>query len=269
VSAALWRRALGWLAFGAAWAIGAWIAGLAASLYIPQKIVPILPEQLRQLFTAILAAVPFVAIGLYLGLRRFLPRVFDVVRFWVLGKRSWLVIGFGMHIGIDVGMNVGTFAEVMMAVYLAWLSGSEVDAFWRYLQSRPVEPGEHGRPIRKRKALRLLLAPVDRLRYRVPGKRYTVHHHPGDDSIRRAALLRCWDLAHRLEFIANDDVPPEHLQIRIEGADSVLRDKEAGVALTKIFPGLWLLRPFAIIPGLSTAIGGLVQRILKQRPRSA
>jgi hypothetical protein len=182
-----------------------------------------------------------------------------------MGKRVWLVVGFGMHIGIDVGMNVGTFAEVMMAVYLAWLSGSEVEAFWVYVMSRPVAPGEAGRPVRKRKPLRWLLAPFDRLYYRAPGKRFTVHHHPGDDSVRRAALLRCWDLGHRLEFVANDDVPAEHLQVRIEGSDSVLRGKEAAVAFTRVLPGLWLLRPFAIIPGVSSVVGTLALRILRQR----
>ena len=62
-----------------------------------------------------------------------------------MGKRFWLVFGFGMHIGIDLGMNVGTFANVMMAVYLAWLSGDEIDAFWRALASRPLKAGEGDR----------------------------------------------------------------------------------------------------------------------------
>jgi hypothetical protein len=33
-----------------------------------------------------------------------------------------------MHVGIDVFMNVGTFVQVMLAVYIAWLSGAELDA---------------------------------------------------------------------------------------------------------------------------------------------
>ena len=35
-------------------------------------------------------------------------------------------------------MNVGTFAEVMMAAYFAWPSGDEVDRAWRYVLSRPA-----------------------------------------------------------------------------------------------------------------------------------
>src|SRR5690606_2086962 len=202
---------------------------------------------------------------IYFMLRRSLPRVFDFVRYWIIGKRFWLVFGFGMHIGIDVGMNVGTFAEVMMAVYLAWLSGPEVEGFWRYVSSDPLAPGERDRPARKRKWQRVLLARFDRLYFRKPGKTYTVLHHPDDASIRRAALLRCWDLGGRLEFVADESVEPQSLHVRIDGEDTIRRGKQAAGDLARIMPALWWLRPLRHIPGLASPAGALALRLLDQR----
>lgn len=265
---ALPRQVLGWGLFGAAWCIGAWVAGVGAHYYLPDKALPGLRlsrEQVLPVVTGLVAALPVLFTALYFALRRWLPRVHRFIRLWLLGKRVWLVIGFGMHIGIDVGMNVGTFAEVMMAVYFAWLTGAEVDAAWRFLLSRAARAGEGGRPIRKKKALRLLLAPLDRLYYRLPGRSFTVLHHPGDASVRRAALLRVWDLGRRLEFAADDDVAPEQLCLRIEGEKNMRRGVDAAGALVKIFPGLWWARPFRVIPGLGGSVGWLALKILRQR----
>jgi hypothetical protein len=262
--AAVWRRWLGYVLFFAAWAIGAYMAGLGAHYFIPDERLPVPRDQVIALFAGLAMAVPMLAVALYLSLRRMLPRVFDFVRHWIIGKRFWLVFGFGMHIGIDVGMNVGTFAEVMMAVYLAWLSGPEVEAFWRYVSSDPVAPGEGDRPIRKRKWQRIMLAPFDRLRFRQPGKVCTVLHHPDDASVRRAALLRCWDLGHRLEFEADEDVPPQRLQVRLPTGD-VRGGRFAAAALARVMPGLYWLRPLRHIPGLGKPAGALALRILRQR----
>jgi hypothetical protein len=265
---ALWRVALGWAFFLAAWCIGAWVAGVGAYYYLPDKalaVVKVSREQILDVTMIAVAALPLVFAGLYFALRRFLPRVHRFIRLWLLGKRTWLVIGFGMHIGIDVGMNVGTFAEVMMAVYFAWLTGAEVDSAWAFILSRPASPGEAGRPVRKKKALRLALAPVDRLFYRVPGRSYTVLHHPDEPSVRRAAILRLWDLGHRLDFHADEDVPPGQLWLRIEGDKTALRGAEAAGALTKIFPGLWWARPFRMIPGIGGLVGTLALKILRQK----
>jgi hypothetical protein len=264
-AAALWRRLAGWTLVFAAWACLAYLGGLGAYYFIPPKFSPVPQAQLLPLVTGIIVAIPVVLVALYFAMRRWLPRVHRFVRLWLLGKRFWLVVGFGMHIGIDVGMNVGTFANVMMAVYFAWLSGEELDAFWHYLGTRACAPGEEGRPIRNNKHLRRLLAPIDRLRYRAPGRVWEIRHHPDDDSTRRAALLRTWDVSERLRFRADEDVPRGELRLKVEGEQTELRGAKAGRALIKIFPGLWLMRPLRIIPVVGEWLGALAMKILRQK----
>ena len=231
------------------------------------------------------AAVPAVLVALYLLLRRFAPPVFDFIRKWLLGRRLWLVIGFNMHIGIDLSMNVGVFANVMMAVYAVWLTGPEVEAFWKYAFSRPKEPQD--RPTREdreeamHKWFRRIpskirgamfwvsrRAGLDRLVYRRPGRRYTIIHRDNDTAIRYAALLRCWDLGHRLAFEVDEDDDadgPGPLKLRIEGEKGVLTGAEAGRALIKIFPGLWPFRPFRALPVVGPMLGKAALRILRQK----
>lgn len=265
--AAAWRRMLSYLMIAGAWLCGAVIAGWGAYYYIPdQHVTFVAKEQLIPLVTLAASLVPVLLMGLYFGLRRWSPRGFHVLTHWVLGRRFWLVWGFLMHIGIDVGMNVGTFAEVMMAAYFAWPTGEEVDRSWRYLLSRPAAAGQAGRPIRKRKLIRWLLAPIDRLKYRLPGEVYTVHHNPDETSVRHAALLRCWDLGYRLEFVADRSVPSRRLVVSIEGEKVRHVGAHAGRALLKILPGLWWLRPVRHIPVLGTAAGALAVVMLRQRP---
>ncbi len=263
--AALWRRGIGYLLFMGAWCCVAYIAGLGAFYYIPDGKIAIPRAQMITVFTAIGIAIPIVFAALYLGLRAKFPRVHRALRLWLLGKRFWLVVGFGMHVGIDVGMNVGTFANVMMAVYFAWLSGDEIEAGWRYLASQPCAPGEGGRPIRKKKALRVLLSPADRLIYRKAARVYTIHHNPDDASVRRASLLRSFDLGHHVAFAADESLPSGQIRLTIEGRNQTLAGKAIGRELIRIFPAFWLLRPFRIIPGLGDALGGLVMKILRQR----
>jgi len=154
-----------------------------------------------------------------------------------------------MHIGIDAGMNVGTFANVMMAVYLGWLSGEEIDAFWRYLMSDPSGK----RPVRK--GWRVVLIPLDRIRLREPKPKVVVLHHPSEASVRRAALLRLWDLGDRLEFQADPDVSAEQLSIRLPSDKDSRAGAKAGHALIRLLPGLWWMRGLRHIPGVSTAFG--------------
>lgn len=258
---ALWRRIVSYVLFAAAWCLGSYIVGLGAHYFLPPQAVPWIPRQsFIPVFTGATIAVAAMSVSLYHGLRRFAPRVFTFVRKWVLGKRFWLTIGVGMHTGIMIGVNVGTFAQVMIAVYFAWLSGEEVNALWRYAYSRAARPGEGTRPVRTGRFTRLLV-PYDRLRHRVPGRTFVVHHHPGDASVRRAALLRLWDLGGRLSFIENDDVPPEVLRVRIEGGRRMLSGDRAAAALTVVLPGLLWLRPFRSLPGA----GRLARAILRQR----
>jgi len=266
--AAAWRRWLSYSLLLGVLGIGAWIAGLAAHYYAPPKMLAVLGMSRPALVTAcevIAFGLPVATVLLYLGMRRFTPRTHTFIRHWLLGKRFWLVVGLGMHLGIDLGMNVGTFANVMMAVYVGWLSGAEIDAFWAAVYSRPQMPGEGDRPVRKAGWRRTLLSPIDRLRYRVPAPAITVLHHPGDASVRRAALLRVWDEGHRLEFEASDDVAPETLALRMPMETRTISGAAAGHALIRALPGMWWMRGLRHLPGLSTLFGTLTLKILRQR----
>ena len=263
--APLWRKGLSWALLFATWGSGAFVAGLAAHYYTPPEVLKVLAppvrDNLRVVVTVAVGALPVVLVALYIAMRRYVPRVLTFIRHWVIGKRFWLGFGFLMHIGIDVGMNVGTFAEVMMAVYLCWLSGDEIEAFWRYVYSEPLKAGEGDRPVRTKPWKRRLLAPWDRLRYRKPGRRYVVRHHPSDASVRRVALLRVWDLGHRLEFVADPSVAAEKLAVQVEDSSSTVYGDAAAGVLTKVLPGLLWLRPLRLVPG----VGALARMILRQR----
>ena len=272
--AVLWRRLVGYALFAGAVAMGAYIAGLGAYYFLPKQFLPQIPLERRiPLFAGLTAAVPIVAVALYLTLRRFLPRVMRFIRLWLLGKRFWLGFGFLMHIGIDVGMNVGTFAEVMMAVYLAWLSGPEIEAFWRVVYSKPARPGEHGRPpqpepltkgrlrVIRNLARRFIIPIMHRLRYRKPGKPIVVLHGPDEPSVRRAALLRIFDLGHRLSFEANEHVPSQALRVR--NGDRVFSGDRAAAELSVVLPAFIWMRLVRGLPPL----GRIARLILRQRGR--
>jgi hypothetical protein len=100
--------------------------------------------------------------------------------------------------------------------------------------------------------------------YRAAPPPLVVLHHPGDASVRRAALLRVWDLGHRLEFQADPDVPSEHLMLRRPGDKTSRVGAQAGHALIRVLPGLWWMRGLRHVPGLSTALGLLAMKILRQ-----
>lgn len=258
--APLVQRILGYLVFWGAWGALAYVAGIASMYYLPPELMAGRPVAMRSatVFWSVVSIPPIVAL-LYIGIRRFIPQLFDFVRHFIIGKRFWLVFGFGVHIGIDVGMNVGTFAEVMMAVYLAWLSGPELDQFWSFVYATPCKPGEGGRPRRPNAMIRHLATPFDWIRFRKPGSRYTVRHNPAESSVRRAALLRIWDLGDRLAFVEDESVAKDALQIEVHGRS--LSGNAAAAELTKIFAGLTPLRPFRWIPGA----GVLARVILRQR----
>ena len=274
---AWWRRLAGYLPILAAWGIAAHIAGIGAWYYLqPENPAPwgIPRDNLIQTVRLLLCLIPPLAVALYLGMRRFLPRVFDFVRLWVLGKRFWLVMGLALHIGIDVGMNVGTFAEVMTAVYFCWLRGEEVEAFWRLVYSRRCPPGRGGRRAYERgffrellwsighwlarpwKVARLANVPfVEWVRYREAGTKYTVLHNPNEASVRRAALLRCFDLGERLVFMADPDTKPEELRLQVEGSSEVLTGADAGRMFVRIFPAFWALYVVYWLPALMIRLG--------------
>ncbi len=258
--AAMWRKLTSVAVFLAAWAMLAWVLGAAGMYFLPKEIQShIHPAQRHAVYGWVLMAVPVVCLALYWVTRLFAPKVLWFFRCWVIGKRFWLVFGFGLHIGIDVGMNVGTFAEVMMSVYLCWLSGPEVEAFWSFVYSRRCAPGEGDRPIRNTKFKALLHLLPDWFKYRKPGPRYVVHHAPDDDSVRRAALLRMLDLGGRLDFVEDGDVAEQELVVEHDGQTH--RASEAAASLTKVLPVLLWLRPVRKVPG----VGALARRLMSQR----
>ena len=218
--------------------------------------------QAAALFATIVVVVPALALGGYLLLRRKRPTWHRVARQWLLGKRTWLGIGIVMHLGIDVLMNVGTFVQVMIAVYIAWISGPELDKIWHTLMSMPQAPGVGDRPRYKRRWHNLLRAPIDRLRYRVPRPAYLVHHNPGDDSVRRAALLRIWDVGERLKFVTDEQLAPRRLCVTVPGV-GLRCDAEAGRALVPVLPGFWWMYPWCLLPGVSRLCGKIVARTFR------
>jgi hypothetical protein len=259
------RRRLSHAVIGAVWLIAASVASLTTSHYLSLQTLPVSlsPGQIGLFVMAAVALAPLPLVVLYRRARQRSPRAFHVLLNWVLGKRVWLVFGLLLHLGIDAAVNVGTFSEVMIAVYLAWLSGAEIDAFWRYLFSRPVRHGE-GSESRGRALVRLLNAPFQRLVRRDPGPTYSVHYHPDEPSVRRAALLRLWDLGRRLEFVEDPQIPSRMLRLDVQGEAKHFEGARAAAALTRIFPGLWWLRPAVSVPGLRRPTGALAQRILGQ-----
>ena len=273
-AAGVWPKAQAWRRFTSyafligAWGIGVFIGGLSVHYFLPDKALEVM--KMSRGNAVVLARVvggllPLVLIGLYLLTRRFLPRVNVFIRHYLLGKRFWLIFGTAMHLGIDAGMNVGTFANVMIAVYPSWLSGEEIDAFWRYVVSRPSAPGEDDRPVRNKAWKRLLLWLPDRLRYRSAREPIVVVHNPDEASVRRAALLRVWDLGKRLEFESDADATSEHLLLRVPGEKWTRAGKDAGWSLIRVIPGLWWMRGLRHVPGFSSVFSFIALRILRQR----
>ncbi|MEZ4383552.1 MAG: HTTM domain-containing protein [Nannocystaceae bacterium] len=261
------RRALSYACVAGFFALAAYVAALAAAYYYDASLSPwpsVDGQMMARLVQAAVLAAPALLVALYLGLRRWAPRAHAWLIDVGLDRRLWLGFGVAMHLGIDLLMNVGTFVQVMLAVYLIWLKGDDVDALWRWVGSRPLRPGEGDAPARV--GLRgWLCAPLRRLRHRAPRPRYTIAYAPGDDAaIRRAALLRCWDLGGRLDFAADPSLPGGALRMRSpEGA--ALAPSAAGVALCRLLPGLWPLAPLTLVPGVRAGIAALSLAILRQR----
>jgi len=259
-SAALWRKVLSVALVLAAWAMVAWVLGAAGTYFLPKDIQSYVhPAQRHAVYGWIVMGVPIVFLALYWVTRLFAPKVLVFVRHWLMGKRFWLVFGIGLHIGIDLGMNVGTFAEVMMTVYLAWLSGTEVEFFWRFVYSHRCAPGEGQRPVRTPTWKALAFAPLDWLTYRKSGPRFVVRHNPSEASVRRATLIRMLDLGGRVDFVEDEEVPAEALCVETGGTKQ--QGSRAAAELTRILPVLLWLRPIRRVPG----VGALAKRLLSQR----
>lgn len=262
-----WRRWLSYALVAALVGTIAYVGGLTAYYYYrpSEGPVPISREQAQALVVAAALALPALLAGTYLWLRARRPRAHAWVLRWLCGKRLWLSIGVVMHLVIDVSMNVGTFVQVMLAVYIPWLSATELDAVWRTAMSRPLAEGEGARPRRKPGWRASLLRPLDRLRYRGPRQPYVVHHAPEEPSIRRAALLRMWDLGSRLSFEADPSVPAGTLAVSVPGESSRRVGAPAGRALVAVLPGFWWLYPWCLAPGLRDLAGRVVLRTFELR----
>ncbi len=178
---------------------------------------------------AAMGGAAIVLVLLYRALRAHFPGAFRLVLEWVLGKRVWLVFGLALHLGIDLGMNIGTFPQVMMAVYLAWLSGPDVEAFWRVVLRR-------AHPI-------------------------IVRYHPDEASVRQVALLRLREHTP-IEFAADPTAVPGSLTVDLPGRAAGLRGAAAALALVPAFPALWWLRPLRRIAPFRASAGRLALRRL-------
>jgi len=272
------RRWLSWLVLAISWTGFALATRIAIKYYYDPKYLPkpleLGPDGLGWLVFAALLAIPVAAIAGYRALRRRRPGAHAVALQWVFGKRMWLTLGVMMHLGIEVSMNVGTFVQVMVAMYPAFLSGREVTMIWRYLgSSTRVEDGGGVPTLGQRVrawagALKEGAARGERPRWmsviltssfihrvarlfgagplrwgsnlvsRQAGARWTVLHAPDDRSVRVAALLRCWDVMELLTFECVDAATPGELWIR-DGRGVELRGSLAAARLGRIFPGLW------------------------------
>jgi hypothetical protein len=265
---ALLIRVTSWACLVGVAVVAGYIANLAIHYYYtPPKNAPAwLPDKelLQTLANVGAVVIPVAFVGGIMVARRWLPGTYLVIRDWLLGKRFWLVVGFGMHAGIELSMNVGTFVQVMVAVYPMWLWGKDVDALWRFLLWRAAKPGEAGRPPLPTKKLARVLArlaaPWQRLNYRVKPPAHVVVHGPSDAAIRRVALLRCWDLAERIEFELDPARSGETIALR-DGSAKLLTGPSLARALISLLPGLWWLWPFSRFPGADR----LALAILRQK----
>ncbi|HUG37055.1 MAG TPA: hypothetical protein VML54_08915 [Candidatus Limnocylindrales bacterium] len=259
------RRAASWSALAVFWALAAWVSGVLATNW-PARDRPAgaafaEPSFLVALLVAL--ALPAALLG-YRLVRERAPWAHSFLLNWVLGKRFWLTTGLGIHLGIELGMNIGTFPQLMLALYPCFLSGREVDGFWHWLLAKPARSGEGGRPIRRRAWVRLALAPLDRARYREPRRPVIVHHHPGDAAVRRAALLRLWDWGDRLRFVADATMAPGALCLELEGRSALVRGGEVGIHLAPALPALWWTWPAWPLPVTRRPVGALILRLLRQ-----
>ncbi|MCB9704645.1 MAG: hypothetical protein H6711_22395 [Myxococcales bacterium] len=260
-----WRRLLSWGCVAGFFAIAAYLGALAALYYYDVEHSPwpsVDALTMARIVQVAALAAPALLVGLYLGLRRWAPRVHAFTLRWLLGRRLWLGFGVAMHVGIDLLMNVGTFVQVMLALYFVWLKGEEVDAIWRFVGTRALAPGEGGAPAPVGWR-RWLSAPGRRLRHRTRRPLHVVLHGPSDGAIRRAALLRCWDLCGRLDF-AEDPAGDGRLRLRAPGG-AVLEGAAAGARLARLLPGLWIFAPLSYVPGVRSIVGALGLRALSQR----
>lgn len=196
---------------------------------------------------------PPLAIAVYRWLRRAQPeRTRRVLLGGVLGRRLWLGCGLLFHLGIEILLNVGIFVQVMIAPYLVWLSSDDLERVWRWLGTRP-DP-----ELSWRQRLSLV-----GLRRRAPRPPCQIYVGDAEHDLRRAALLRPWDLCGRLVFVRERSPTPGALSLRGPGDPARARaGARAGIVLARLFPAFWPLAPLTWVPLLRWLVGWFVQRVV-------
>lgn len=255
--AAASRRWLSYACLALAWAGGAYLAILGVHYYYKPGVggVRLPQDTLAIVVLCCFLCVPPLAIVGYRALRAKAPRAHDVLLNWLLGKRLWLTLGLVFHAGIDLTLNVGTFVQVMVAPYLAWVTGKDVEQMWRVIYWSPTMPGNAGRPYRHR--LNLFGRLADRLAHRVRPPAHRVRYGADPHTIRRVADLRIWDLAKRFEYELDEALAPGVVRVESPSGDTLSR-ADAVRAIVGASPGLWWARPF-----VSTGLGqSLVERAM-------
>lgn len=121
------RRKLSWAVAAVAWLLLAATGGLVSAERGALR---------PRIVAALIVAAPVVALVGYRAVRRRWPRLHWGLLDWGLGTRTWLVFGAVLHLGIDLGINVGTFANVMVSAYFTWLTGPEVKWLTAVLRRR-------------------------------------------------------------------------------------------------------------------------------------
>ena len=236
------RRLAGWGCLAAVWAIGGYLAVLAVHYYYKPGVggVRLDPEVLAQVVMLSFLCVPAVAILAYRWLRHRHPWAHHILLHWILGKRLWLTLGLIFHAMIDLTLNVGTFVQVMVAPYLAWVSGRDIEGMWRVIYWAPAIPGNAGRPQRPRWAFVGRL--FDRLSYRVRPPAHIVRYGPDAPTIRRVAGLRLWDMAKRFDYEIDPRLPAQ--VIEVEGPSGRRLDRAGRArAIAGANPLLWICLP--------------------------
>lgn len=300
------RRRLSWIVLAVGWVAFAFASRIAIVYYYDVKYLPpaleLGAQNLSWVVFAMLLLVPTGLVSGYRRLRRRAPTVLAAILPVMFGKRLWLTLGVMMHVGIELSMNVGTFVQVMLAGYPAFMGGKDVDAAWSYLGSRPRAEGTGDAPVTLRARTvawaqglraradagtlsrskarwvrarwvqatarwigRWPLRGVSALVSRRPREPWVIVHAGDTRSMRRAALLRCWDLMGRLSFEASDQVAPESLHLREPGGRQS-HGPHAAARLARVLPGLWCIQPWSaameLLPvGTLTPVRGLLGRV--------
>jgi hypothetical protein len=255
-----WRRFVSYACVAGVFVCLAFVAGLTGMYFYDPAYGPwkINKAQAGVLFGVLGVAIPAVALGIYLALRRYKPRIHRFVLQWLLGKRMWLAVGLIMHIGIDLFMNVGTFVQVMIAVYVAWLSGPELDAIWHWLVSKPQPPGAGTRPLRAKRWQAVLLAPIDRLRYRRPPRRTSSSTTPTSPASATPPSSACGTSATASNSPPTPPSPPASSASTSPAAAAAPTPQPAAPS-SACSHGFWWMYPWCLIPGLSQLCGHIVR----------